>query len=84
MEDDKLLELSVSLLAGGRSPLETAEPARPQGSVRLRVGRLHLLLLHKVLAEMQVSAATPGLADGHSLLILILSRAVPATVCDCS
>ena len=54
MEDDKLLELNVSLLSGGRSPLDTADPAKPQGSVRLRVGRLHLLLLHKVLAEMQV------------------------------
>ncbi|XP_043229917.1 vacuolar protein sorting-associated protein 13A-like [Amphibalanus amphitrite] len=53
MEDDKLLELNVSLMTGGRSPLDTDQPVKPQGSVRLRVGRLHVLLLHKVVAEMQ-------------------------------
>ena len=74
MEDDKLLELSVSLLAGGRSPLETDESAKPQGSVRLRVGRLHLLLLHKVVAEMQVRRR-----GTHSALVCVKDCNAPSS-----
>ena len=68
MEDEKLLELSVSLLSGGHSPLDQAEPTRPQGSVRLRVGRLHVLLLHKIVAEMQVRASS---ADVERMPIVV-------------